>query len=304
MAAPQVSIVLPTLNGEEELRQLLPALAVQELPGGWEICAVDSSSTDRSAELLRAAGARVEVIPRAEFRHGATRNRCAAAARGEFLVFLSQDVLPANEVFLAALIGAFRDPRVAGACARVLPHPASDPLTARTVLDLPEAGDRPAVRDLDGAGGVWRLAAAERARRLRFNNVASAIRASVFRAIPFPPVSFGEDFAWAARALTAGWRIAYGLGAAFERYRVDAAFHRLAHSWRVRPSALSALRGFAYEVALDARFLRARGAGAWMRHLWRSPALRAAQVLGQYVGSQRWDPRSPWPPPEGAGVYF
>lgn len=307
---PRVSILLPTLDGEQDLEQLLPVLAQQRLEGGFELLAVDSSSSDRTRELLRAAGAEIEVIPRADFRHGETRNRCAQRARGEFLVFLSQDVLPANEHFLQRLVDAFADPRVAGACGRVLPHPSNDPLTARTVLDLPEAGESGWVRDLDALGGVWRLTAEERAGFLRFNNVASCVRASVFARIPFPPVSFGEDFAWASRVLHRCLRIAfvpearayhahrYTMRAAYERYRVDAAFHRQAHGWRMRPSLASALRGFVYELYEDARTCARRGSGDVLRYLWRAPGLRAAQVLGQYAGGRaRLAPRS-------ADIYF
>jgi rhamnosyltransferase len=300
MSAPRVSIVLPTYNGERDLRRLLPALARQQFEGGVEICAIDSSSTDATRDLLAAAGADVETIPKGEFRHGATRNRCAARAKAEFLVFLSQDVEPQSEQFLARLIAAFDDPRVAGAYSRVLPRPDDDPLTQRTVLASPEASSEPSARDLDAVGGVERLSGRERADYLRFNNVASAIRTSVFREIPFPDIAFGEDFAWAARALTAGWRIRfapdsivyhahhYTPAKVYERYRVDAAFHRLIHGHRVRPSALSALRGFAYEVQADARFIFGSHAPHAVRHLLMSPCLRGAQVLGQWVGSNGW----------------
>ena len=306
MPAPRVSICLPTFNGEADLARLLPALARQEFEGGVELVVVDSSSSDRTRELLAAAGASVEVIPQSEFRHGPTRNRCAARARGEFLVFLSQDVEPVDAHFLARLLESFADPRVAGAYSRVLPRPGDDPLTARSVLDAPEASEQPCARDLDAVGGVENLSGPERAEYLRFNNVASAIRASVFAQIPFPDLAFGEDFAWAARALTAGWRIRfaprsvvyhahrYSPAGIYERYRVDAAFHRLIHGHRVRPSALSALRGFAYEVRADLRFLTREHLAARVPYFFLSPCLRGAQVLGQWVGSNGWSggPRS------------
>jgi len=295
---PKCSIILPTWNGERELARLLPALERQELAGGYELLAVDSDSSDGTRELLGRAGARVTRIERAGFRHGATRNLCAADARGELLVFLSQDVLPADERFLAELAAAFDDPRVAGATARILPHPDDDPLTARTVLDRPEASAEPFARDLDATGGRWELAPEERALWLRFNNVASAIRTAVFRTIPFPDVDFGEDLAWAARALTAGHRIrfapravafhahAYTPAQAFRRYRVDAAFHREVHGCRVRPSAWSVVRGILHEVGRDWRYLRESGAKGKVRHMLRSPGLRGAQVIGQYIGSR------------------
>lgn len=297
---PRASILLPTYNGEAHLRRLLPKLQSQRLEGGFEVLAVDSSSSDGSRALLEAAGARVRVIPKAEFRHGATRNLCAREARGEFLVFLSQDVEPRDESFLAELLAAFDDPRVAGAYSRVLPRPDDDPLTRRTVLEAPEASEQPSERVLEGVARVEALPARERAEYLRFNNVASAIRASVFHALPFPEVDFGEDCAWAARALDAGWRLRfvpssvvyhahrYTPGSAYQRYKVDAAFHRAVHGHRLRPSLLSAARGFLWEVLQDLRFLKKEGGPGLLKHLLRSPCLRGAQVLGQYVGSHGW----------------
>lgn len=306
MPSPRISIVLPTWNGARDLARLLPALAAQVDCGEVEIVAIDSSSSDDTRDLLEQAGAHVEVIPQSEFRHGATRNRAADRARGELLVFLSQDVVPAGSDFLAKLTEVFDDPAVAGATARVLPHPGDDPLTARTVLDSPEAGQVAHARRLDPHGRMWDLPAQERVELLRFNNVASAIRSSVFHEIPFPDVPFGEDFAWAARALTAGHTLRfvpesvayhaheYSPRQAFERYRIDAAFHREIHGHRLRPTVFSVARGIGFEVREDWRYLKRTHAPAKARYLMRSVSLRGAQVLGQFWGSRGWGPAF-WP---------
>jgi rhamnosyltransferase len=298
MPDPRVSIILPTLNGERDLARLLPMLARQEvdgLAGGFEIRAIDSDSSDATRELLARAGASVSRIAKSEFKHGPTRNIAARGSRAEILVFLSQDALPRDERFLAALVRAFDDPRVAGAYSRILPHDDDDPLTKRTVLDAPEASDVASTRDLDAIGSLTKLAPAERARIATFNNVASAIRRSVFEKIPFPDVEFGEDSAWAAAALEAGHRIRYvpesvvlhahryDMRSAFERYRIDAEFQRTVHGHVVRPTLASVARGIVHETRRDWEFVGGRG--GWM-HLFRSPALRTAQVLGQYRGSR------------------
>jgi GT2 family glycosyltransferase len=311
--SPRISILLPTWNGERDLQRLLPALRAQEGFADAELIVTDSSSSDGTRALLEAFGADLDVIPASAFGHGRTRNAMARRARGEFLVFLSQDVVPANPRYLAELLEPFADPRVAGVTARVLPAPDDDPLAARTVLDLAEASAEPWVHDLDGLPGVWALSAPERGRVLRFNNVASAVRASVFRALPFPDVSFGEDFAWAARALTAGHRLAYapravayhahryGPRAAFRRYRTDAEFHAQVHGWRMRPTLLATLRGLCYELNADVAWLVRERPRGLLRALVRAPGLRAAQVLGQYVGSRGRGPRV-WRGSRGSGI--
>lgn len=297
-ARPRVSVVLPTLDGERDLQRLLPALARQELEGGLEIRAIDSSSRDGTRALLEAAGAAVTVIPRSEFRHGSARNRAARSALGQILVFLSQDAEPRDSCCLAELVGAFDDPGVMGATARCLPRPEHDPLTARTALAAPEADPVASVREL-AAGESWgALAPDERARRARFSNSASAIRARAWQELPFPDLEWGEDAAWAAAALARGWRLAhvpsavvwhahtYGPRAAYRRNRTDAAFWRVHAGLRLRPRLYDAARGFLYEVREDWRHLRrTRAAGGW-RWMARSLPLRAAQVAGQYAGSR------------------
>ncbi len=298
MPAPRVSVLIPTLDAERYLDRLLPALERQVVEGGHEVRVVDSDSRDCTRQLLRAAGIPVARIERAQFQHGATRNLLARQARGEFLVFLSQDALPADEHFLAELVAQFADERVAGCTSRILPHPDDDPLTARTVLDGADAQAEPEVRELPEADALASMPARERAALLRFNNIASCIRKSVLEALPLPELPFGEDSAWAELALAAGHRIAfaprsvvhhahtYTPSQAFERYRVDAAFQRRVHGHRVRPSLASVLRGVASELRRDLAFIQRERAG--LHHLLRAPGLRTAQVLGQYFGSRGW----------------
>ena len=57
-----VSVILPTLNAAGEIAALLAALMDQTQPPE-EILVVDSGSTDGTAELARAHGARVMSVP-------------------------------------------------------------------------------------------------------------------------------------------------------------------------------------------------------------------------------------------------
>lgn len=296
MSLPTVSILIPTFNGEGDLRRLLPALAEQRFEGGLECIAIDSSSGDGTVRLLEDAGFSVTVIPGSEFGHGRTRNALAERARGEFLIFLSQDALPLGEDFVARMVAPFEDPTVAGVTARVLPNDGDDALTARTVEDSPEASDRSETRRWSSPSEYQAMTGPERVALLRFNNVASCIRASVLAEVPFPEVPFGEDFAWAARAMASGHAIhhagdaavqhahRYGPRAAFERYRIDAVFHREFHGFAVRPGLASALKGIAFELSRDLAYMVRHGARAV--DILRAPLLRTAQVFGQYVGSR------------------
>ncbi|MFT4539202.1 MAG: glycosyltransferase involved in cell wall biosynthesis [Planctomycetota bacterium] len=295
--APRVSILLPTLNAERDLARLLPALAAQEIDGGFELIAVDSDSSDRTRELLEAAGARVERIERRDFRHGPTRNQLVQMARAPIVVFLSQDAVPQGKHCIASLIDAFQDEAVVGATGRVLPYPEDDPLTQRSVLAAPEAGSltrrmRAPTAGLDG------VPPADLLELCRFNDVVSAMRTSVVLALPLPDLPFGEDVAWAREALRSGHELVFAASAvvlhshhytpaqAFERFRVDAAFLRREFQLRVRPNLFSVVRGIAHELRQDWRHLV--GQNQSRLHWLRSLLLRPAQIFGQYFGSNGW----------------
>jgi len=296
MPAPRVSILIPTYNGRADLERLLPVLAAQEVAGGLEIVALDSESRDGTLEVLKKAGVRTASIAQKDFGHGLARNRLGSMARGEWLVFLSQDALPVGRDFVETLIAPLADPDVAGVWARNLPPPSDDALTVRSLLASIESSPISRQVKLPEGQCLADLAPAERVSLTRFNNVASAMGRATLQAQPFPEVPFGEDSAWAARVLGAGRSLAYvaeavvlhthryGPRSAFDRYRQDAAFLRDVHGLIVRPSLWSVLRGVAFELREDLRYLRSEGGslGDWVR----APGLRLGQVLGQWRGSR------------------
>ena len=63
----------------------------------WELIVCDNNSTDRTAEIARAAGARVVFEPHNQISRA--RNRGAAAAQGEWLLFVDADSSPSPGLF-------------------------------------------------------------------------------------------------------------------------------------------------------------------------------------------------------------
>ncbi len=120
---PSVSIIIPTCNGALHLPELLAVLALQTVKA-LEILVVDSSSIDETVNLARGYGASVTEIPREAFDHGGTRSDIARQARGEYLVFLTQDALPATRDALAQLLQPLISTPGAAVCyGRQLPQP-------------------------------------------------------------------------------------------------------------------------------------------------------------------------------------
>lgn len=91
----QLSIVIPAKNEELLLPRLLASIRAQRFTD-YEIIVADAHSTDSTPRVAAQFGARVVEggLP------GPGRNRGAAHARGEYLLFLDADVLLLDESFL------------------------------------------------------------------------------------------------------------------------------------------------------------------------------------------------------------
>lgn len=200
MAARDVSVVIPVLNAEPYLPALLAAFARQQPTPPREVIVVDSQSTDRTAMLAAAGGAR--VVPITNFSHGGARNLGAREARGELVVFLSQDACPQDEHWLAELLKPFDDPLVAAAFSRQVPRPEATPTEAFFHATHFPDGD-PVRRELG------RRQALE-FRDVFFSNVSAAIRRAVLIRHPFDEsLIMSEDQQFARDVLRAGYATVY-----------------------------------------------------------------------------------------------
>ncbi len=94
----KVSIVVPAFNEEALLVGSLAA--VREAMRAFdhaELIVCDNNSTDRTAEIARAAGAKVVFEPVNQIARA--RNAGAAAASGDWLLFVDADSYPTMELF-------------------------------------------------------------------------------------------------------------------------------------------------------------------------------------------------------------
>ncbi|WP_157974348.1 glycosyltransferase family 2 protein [Lewinella sp. IMCC34183] len=133
-----VSIIIPAYNAEPFIeRSLQSALAAgAQVPGRWEIIAVDNGSTDRTPALLREAARQHPEVLRVVTcrRRGApaARNAGVAASSGAWLQFLdSDDTIDADKIArqlaLAGeadwVVGAYRHLYPDGTTEDSIPHP-------------------------------------------------------------------------------------------------------------------------------------------------------------------------------------
>jgi glycosyltransferase involved in cell wall biosynthesis len=98
----KISVIVPAFNEEKLLGASLAgiqraAAAFARLGWDFELIVCDNNSTDRTADIARAAGARVVFEPFNQI--GRARNTGAAAATGDWLVFVDADSHPSAELF-------------------------------------------------------------------------------------------------------------------------------------------------------------------------------------------------------------
>jgi glycosyltransferase involved in cell wall biosynthesis len=113
----KVSVVVPAFNEERllagSLAAIRDAMAVFEES---ELIVCDNNSTDRTAEIARAAGATVVFEPVNQIARA--RNAGAARASGEWLVFVDADSYPEAALF-GEMLRAIQSGRIVGGGATV-----------------------------------------------------------------------------------------------------------------------------------------------------------------------------------------
>jgi glycosyltransferase involved in cell wall biosynthesis len=263
-----ISVVIPVKDGGSDLVRCLEAISRQRVDDEVEVVVVDSGSRDGSAARAKSFGAHVREIPAGEFHHGRTRNLGAELARGDTLVFTSQDAYAADDLWLTRLTAPLGQEGIAGVYGRQLPHGEATP-PERYFLDF-LYGPNARVQHL----GDDRELTFE---TTLFSNVNSAMLRALWAAFPFSDdIVMSEDQEWSRRILRAGYAIAYA---------PEAAVHH-SHAY----SVLSAMRRFFDSgVSAERSYVDGTGSSAALRRA----GMRYAQGELSWLwttGQRRWIP--------------
>ncbi|EAU72305.1 Lipopolysaccharide biosynthesis protein-like [Synechococcus sp. BL107] len=209
---PLVTIVIPVYNGGDLLSRVVERCLQQDLDAEFEILIIDSSSSDGCINHLpKDDRIRIHRISKSEFGHGRTRNLGVNLARGEFVAFITQDAMPANQMWLMNLIAPLQaDGKVAGVFGCHIAHEGHSPLTT---YDLDQHFNRWIFRshrkpiELDESRQIPDAQISNHERFYSDNN--SCLRKTVWEQVPIPEVVYGEDQLWAIEILRHGFKKAY-----------------------------------------------------------------------------------------------
>jgi Predicted glycosyltransferases len=199
-----VLVVVPVFNGGSLWSEAAAALADARGASRHHVRVkvVDSSSRDDSVAVARTHGFDVSVISGADFDHGGTRNTAVRGEPGDVYVFLTQDAVLDDRSALDHLVDVFKNPDVAVAYGRQLPHRNANPIA--THARLFNYGEQSHVAGLEDRGRMG-------IKTVFTSNSFAAYRATVFNELGgFPERNIlSEDMYFAARAVLNGAKVAY-----------------------------------------------------------------------------------------------
>jgi rhamnosyltransferase len=191
------SIILLTLNAGEKFGELLEAIFNQNYKD-FEVIIIDTSSTDNTLKYASNYPVRIFNIKRDEFGHGKTRNMGANLAKGQYVVYLTQDAMPANNNWLANLLINLKKDGVAGVFGRQIPHKSANPLDFFNYNE-----DYPAERKIISSLNYMQ-------NNVIFSDVNATVKKSVILENPYPEdVLVSEDLGWAIDIIKKNYKIAY-----------------------------------------------------------------------------------------------
>jgi len=196
-----ISIIIPTYNAEKSILELLKDIKKQTIKN-YEIIIIDSSSTDKTIEIARQFEVKVIIIPKTEFNHGLTRTLAGKKAKGNIVVYLTQDIIIDDTDAIKNLISFLKkDKNLSAVYGRQLPKKNANPLSAHLrYFNYPNKSYITDLKDKKIKG----------MRKIFFSNSFSAYKKKALKSIGwFNKAEISEDMDIIARLLLKGYKIGY-----------------------------------------------------------------------------------------------
>lgn len=209
-----VTIIIPTYNGEEELPRLFKAIQTQNRITKPEIIIIDSESKDNTVAIAKEHGATVLTVKQKEFNHGTTRNLAAKHAKGKYIIFTVQDEIPANRDTFADLLTLLtHSPLVVAASTRQIPFPDADLFAKWQILNHLSAlqlNDVNFIISYEETAEFVQQPFLVKRKLALLDDVCCAVKKKEFQAIGgYRKIDFAEDVDLAIRALSSGYCLGF-----------------------------------------------------------------------------------------------
>lgn len=297
-----ISVFIPTYNGDAYIAESIDAILSQDLPDGYELelLIIDSGSKDKTVEIIKSNYLNKLTfleIPNKDYGHGKTRQKAAEMAKGEFILFLSQDATPAHKRWLINMIEPFYiSEKVGCVFGRQIPRPYSVPTIKREVATVFGGIGAPDSIILHREKSLVDHHSNNTLNTF-FSDVNSAIRKNLVTKIPFRDVLYAEDQALAEDMQNNGYLKAYSpQGSVWHsnEYTAKEYYHRKfdeyiglqeSVSTKFSPSLKSLILGWVRPTLNDWKFIKHDGEynrRAKIKFFFLSPLYNFYLQLGKY----------------------
>jgi rhamnosyltransferase len=288
-----VSVIIRSYTKTDEVFRLIDGL-IQGRLKPQEFVVIDSGSADWVAEGLREyaaegvetnEGDRVPLvlieIPNSEYSSSGSLNRAIRKSVGKYAAIVSQDAIPDDEHYLAALREAMDDgERICGAYGRQILtekyYPLGEKDLSKTYPNIPKTQSAP---------DYW------------FVNTCSIVDRDFWDKHPFSEEAhISEDHEWAKYWLNQGYQVKYEPAAVVRHYHHFDTFKELWHRYHAEgeglayihekpPSAVRAVFNWMRELASDGLWLTRNGKPwHWPVGIYRRTVKHVALFLGYRAG--------------------
>lgn len=207
-----VTIVIPTKNAGASFENVLKEIYSQETEYKFEVICVDSGSKDNTIDIIKKYPCKLYQIAPSEFGHGKTRNYGASKGTGEYIIFITQDALPASKKWLQNFIDAMKsDSEIVGGFGIHYTYPDCNIIDKRDLYyHFKNFGEENTIFQLTDANKE-RYAKEEAYRHFMvfFSDNNSCVRRDIFEKYPYKDVDFAEDQIWAREMIEKGFKKLY-----------------------------------------------------------------------------------------------
>ncbi|MBP3542953.1 MAG: glycosyltransferase [Lachnospiraceae bacterium] len=199
---PQIDVIITVYMPDEKLKRLLSGLHHQSVSPARIILINTERQYWSDGWIKELPEAEVHHVRAEEYDHGGTRRMGAELSDAEYMVFMTQDAIPADEKLLENLYHTMQDETVAVAYARQLSHADCSVLDAYTrSFNYPEESRKKMASDIETMG----------IKAFFCSDVCAIYRKKDYLELGgFPEkVIFNEDMIFARKALDAGKAVYY-----------------------------------------------------------------------------------------------
>ena len=201
-----VTVIVPTYKPGEKFSRLMESLKKQTILPDKVIIMNTEEKFWENSMISGIKGAEVFHISKDAFDHGRTRAQAAKIADSEFLVYFTQDAVPADRYTLEHLLKPFKDPQIGAVYGRQLPDKDCRLIESYTrSFNYPGESRKKTKEDLPELG----------IKTYFCSNVCAAYRKKVYEEMggfSFPAI-FNEDMVMAGNMVKKGYAVFYAADA-------------------------------------------------------------------------------------------